>query len=190
MTIYQIGDKQVVHPDGFEWGVFPFGWYDFECISNHIVKDGIKTILEIGGGLSSLLLSQLCHVDTLENNKEWYDKLCLTRGPVNDLGIFWWDWVSFPSGLPEKYDAVFIDGPEEQDQEKYKKLKYVGLPREVSYENAPQKTDLVFAHDAYRFAEMSFQIRYLAPHFIVNEIVRSDNTDYNRFMAVWKRVKT
>ena len=190
MTIYKIGDKEIVHPDGFDWGLFPFGFHDFECLANRIVQGGLKTILEIGGGLSSLLLSQLCHVDTLENNDSWCKKIHHARRKYHDLNVFWWDGKWFPDWLPERYDAVFIDGPEEQDQEKYKKLTWAGIPREVSYENAPQKTGLVFAHDCYRPAEMYFQIRYLSPHFVVKQIVKSDDVNEGRFMAVWERVGT
>ena len=75
MTTYKIGDKEVVHPDGFEWGAYPFGKNDWGFIGRYIVENNVKNVLEIGSGLSSLLLSQLCHIDTLENNNDWCKKL-------------------------------------------------------------------------------------------------------------------
>jgi len=189
---YQIGDRQIVHPDGYDWDNYAFGFRDFEFIANCIIRDKIQNILEIGAGLSSLLLSQLCHVDSLENDTHWCKRIHGTRRKgVHDLSLFWWDGKWFPDWLPGHYDAVFIDGPEEIDREKYKKLPFCGIPRKVSYEHAPGLTDVIWAHDAGRMAEMSYQLSYLAMDFRVTDIILSDDKPGTpRYLIAWKRIGT
>ena len=92
--------------------------------------------------------------------------------------------------LADHYDAVFIDGPEELDPEVRKKMKYVGTPRLVSFQNAPSLTDRVFVHDSCRIAEMTYQLSYLAMDFRVTDIVKSDDGDIPRYLTAWKRIGT
>jgi len=191
MTTYKIGDKEVVHPEGFEWGAYPFGKNDWGFIGRYIVENNVKNVLEIGSGLSSLLMSQLCHVDTLENNVFWCNKVTLAITGIHDLYLYGWDGVTWPDFQGKRYDLVFIDGPDEPDISKLRKMKWAGIPREISFKNAPNLTDVIMVHDCYRVAEMAWQLFYLARDFHVIDIIKSDDIEGGaRAMDVWKRVGT
>lgn len=178
-------------PTGFEWGVYPFGKNDWEFIQSYIVENNVKNVLEIGSGLSSLLISQLCHVDTLENNVTWCDKVTTAITEIHDLHLYAWDGVNWPDFQGNRYDFVFIDGPDEPNPEKLKKLRVCGIPRKVSFENAPNHSDVIMAHDCFRVAELTWQLFYLAKDFHVTEIIKSDEYGLEfggRSLAVWKRI--
>ena len=178
---------ELVQPIGFKLDSYSFGVHDVEFLANAIINEGIKTLLEVGCGISSLLLSQLCHVTTLENDPKWADKVSAAKRDIHDLDVVMWDGKKWP--VKGRWDAVFIDGPEELDPEVRKKMKYVGLSREPAFQNAPDLTDRVFVHDACRFAEMMYQLSYLAKNFRVTEIIKSDDWNIPRYLTAWRRIE-
>jgi hypothetical protein len=184
--------NKIVHPDGFVWSNYPFGVHDWAFMYEYILSNGVKTVLEVGSGLSSLLISQLCHVDTIENNEIWGNKVVAAITDIHDLHVYRWDGVNWPDFSGKRYDFVFIDGPDEGDMEKRRELRWDGIPREVSFRCAPPLTDVVMAHDCFRVAEMTWQLVYLAPKFIMTNLIKSDDEPERagRAMAVWKRVGT
>jgi hypothetical protein len=177
-------------PVGFEWGNYPFGKHDWEFIQSYIVENNVKNVLEIGSGLSSLLISQLCHVDTLENNVTWCDKVTKSTTDIHDLDLYPWDGVNWPDFQGKRYDFVFIDGPDEHDPIKSKAIRYSGIPRQISFINAINLTDVIFVHDCTRVAEMTWQLFHLSWDFHVTDMIKSDDSDSCRNMSVWKRIKT
>jgi hypothetical protein len=191
VTTYKIDgyDIRVVHPPGFKWDTGSFGIHDWELFAHYILENGVRRILEVGAGLSSLLLSQLCRVDSLEHDPTWADKVEKTQTDIHKLRVFrWLDRMVWPVPDSEKYDLVFIDGPEELDPAKREELKLPEFPRMVSFENAWRHSDVIFVHDSIRVSEMYYQLLHLAPYFRHVEIIRSDQQkEIERFMSVWKR---
>ena len=177
---------RLVQPIGFSFDTFSFGVHDIEFLANAIISEGIKTLLEVGCGISSLLLSQLCHVTTLENDPKWADKVSAAKQHIHDLDVVMWDGKKWP--VKGRWDAVFIDGPEELDHLVRKTMRYVGISREPAFQNAPDLTDRIFVHDSCRVAEMTYQLSYLAKDFRVTEIVKSDDGDVPRYLTAWRRI--
>ena len=95
---------RLVQPIGFSLDVFALGKHDLDFLANAIVTEGIHTLLEVGCGISSLLLSQLCHVTTLENDPKWADKVSAAKRDIHDLDVILWDGKGWP--VKGRWDAV------------------------------------------------------------------------------------
>jgi hypothetical protein len=97
----------------------PLPWYTYPCIDFLKYRDfGDKTVLEFGGGQSSLWWSQRARsVVTLEGNEQWYQKIKADM-PAN-VDLFLVSMVS-PSSCMEEvngilqnysdFDVIIIDG--------------------------------------------------------------------------------
>ena len=180
------------HPDGYDFTNYSFGINDLAAMCEVVLHYKMKTMLEIGSGLSTLLMSQILHVDSLENHAQFAEKVESRRMDRMDFTLISWDGVNWPTCLADRYDCVFIDGPElgvtQAEREWYTKKGV--FSREPSFVNAPDLTDHIFVHDASWYLEAIAQITHIAPWFNLVRILKSDNDpDIRRHMTYWVRSK-
>jgi len=136
------------------WGEWAVAQRDWEFIRNIIQREGIKTVLEFGSGLSSLLLSEFVEVVSYEDDDEWMKLIEGKKIPgLNKLTLRKWSGVEEPKELEtERYDLVFVDGPPG---------KVTGGPgRDVSTRLATKLSDRIVIHDAQRDEEVGLQMKY------------------------------
>jgi hypothetical protein len=143
------------HKYGIPWGEWAIAQKDWEFIRNIIQREEIKTILEFGSGLSSLLLSEFVEVISYETDDEWQKCIEEKKVPgLNNLSLRKWSGVDEPTELEgKKFDLVFVDGPPG---------KVTGGPgREVSIRLATKLSDRIILHDAQRAEEFGLQMKFL-----------------------------
>lgn len=137
------------------WGGWAVSQKDWAFMKPILLRDEIKTVLEFGVGLSSLLMSEICNVVSYEQNKEWAKEI-ESKKQENDLEIRLWDGREVKEELP-KVDLCFVDAPPSKAGG--------GLGRQFSIEIASQITDRIIIHDAGRSEEMMWQFIYLRKDF-------------------------
>ena len=134
---------------GLEWGGKFITQSDYDFILNIIKKDSIKTILDIGSGIHTILLSKIVDkIDVLEadkNNRKRVEKYL-----PDNVRMINWDKQDIDL---EKYDLVFVDGPPG------------GKNREISFKIAAKCSDNVIVHDESREWETKFQNKYLSKDY-------------------------
>ena len=125
---------------------------DWGFIQSIIDKYGVKSVLEFGAGLSTLLLRDKgVELTTFETNQNWINKI-LAFKPDSDIRL--WDGKGYlPENLKGSYDLSFVDGPSG------------GVNRECSTKIASVLSDIVVVHDAGREWEKQWQKIYLEKEF-------------------------
>ncbi len=123
---------------------------DWEFICEAIKKFKVETVLEFGGGLSTLLFSdiKLKKVVTYEDKQGWIDKIKKLK-PSCDIRF--WDGKQTPDKF--NYDLGFVDGPSG------------GASREFSTKIASETCKIVVIHDANREKEREWQEKYIKAKF-------------------------
>jgi len=149
------------------WGGFSIEPRDWNFIKGIILEEGIKTVLEFGAGLSSLLMAEMAEVLSYEADKEWAEEI---RGKANgNLTIGMWDGKNLVK--VKKHDLAFIDGPRG------------GESRENSYRIASKFCNRIITHDSRRTADVVWQNKYLQKNF---DMV-SHNGHHVNSCKYWKR---
>jgi ADP-heptose:LPS heptosyltransferase len=136
---------------GMTWGGGCITDRDWEFIKSIVEKNKIKSVLEFGAGLSTLLLNDFgLVVETYETNEGWIKKIKELKPATN---IILWDGIS--ENIPEEkeYDLAFVDGPAG------------GKNREISTKLAAKYAKYVVIHDAHREFEMQWQDKYIKDNF-------------------------
>jgi hypothetical protein len=178
---------EVHHPAGVWWDSHTFGVHDWAFMFEYVLKNGIKTVIEFGSGLSSLLLSQVCRVDSLEN---WAKHAELVAGLAtgrNNLAVHLWDGVEFPGHLRRKYDMAFIDGPDFRLKDETG-VEKTFVDRQGAFGVVAELTDRIFVHDALWHFQLAQQVTRLAPTYNLKAVVKSDPDEENtRKLALWTR---
>ena len=122
---------------------------DWEFILEAIDKHKVKSVLEFGAGLSTLLFNdRLEDVLTYEDKDGWMNKIYSIK-PCN---IRLWDGKIEPV-FDRKYDLCFVDGPSG------------GASREFSTKIASEVARIVVVHDAGREHEKMWQEKYVQDKF-------------------------
>ena len=117
---------------------------DWEFISGTIDKYGVKSVLEFGAGLSTLLLNdKLKDVVTYEDKKGWIDKI----KKLKNCEVRLWDGKELT--LDRKFDMAFVDGPAGD------------LSREASTRIGTEAAPIVIVHDAGREHAKRYQAQFL-----------------------------
>jgi ADP-heptose:LPS heptosyltransferase len=152
-------DNEHLEKWGFQWGGSNMTDRDWIFIKGILEEYKIKSILDFGAGLSTLLMGLIADkVITLESNNEWIQKMINLADPKKHL-IKHWDGKTVPLETlsdykyPDKYDFAFVDGP------------VGGENREWSTKYASEHADLIIVHDAGRVAEKKWQAKYLEEDF-------------------------
>jgi hypothetical protein len=124
---------------------------DWAYMQEVIAKHKVKTVLEFGAGLSTLLLNEMgLLVITHETSQPWIDKI-KALNPACDIRL--WDGKSdAPYYLGT--DLAFVDGPAG------------GRNREISTKLAAAAAKIVIIHDANREFERQWQDKYLKGKFV------------------------
>jgi len=157
--IAQAGDKNQEKYD-IPWGGKEIIEKDWDFIEQIITDEKIKTVLEFGSGFSTLLMSEIAKVDSFETDPK-RKKMVKERLPKDrKVNLYTWDGKTKPDSgrVKEKYDLVFIDGPESAimgDQ----------TGRKVSIEVATECSDRIIVHDAGKMHETMLQEKYLRDNF-------------------------
>ena len=96
-----------------------------------------QKIIEFGSGKSTVTLSGVKQLISVEHNKKWFDKI-----PKGVTGLFCDDYDEYRNAInyAPPYDLVFIDGKE----------------RERLILSAREVTDLILVHDAHRVQYKNF----------------------------------
>lgn len=144
---------------------------DWEFIEKVIDENNVKTVLEFGCGLSTLLLLRKgIKVISYDMMQRWIDKI-KTINPQCDIRL--WDGMTLPDDwVGQKVDLVFLDGPSG------------GKMREFSTKIASDLSDLVLQHDAYGIDEKTWADKYLKDKF--EEPIKGGHWN---IIYLWKRKK-
>lgn len=145
------GRNKIARNYELPWTPFAITLKDWHFIKQIILEEKIKVALEFGSGFSSLLMSELCKVDSFETDNKWRNKVNSCRNG-NDLYVYNWNKINFIT-KDRYYDLAFIDGPVGECNG--------GPGREESFKNAILKSDRIIVHDAGRAEEMKLQDKYL-----------------------------
>jgi len=90
------------------WGRGSISEKDWIVLKKLITEYNVRSVVEFGIGLSTLLIMQLCRVDgydNLDRHLEWM------KTKVNDnVTLHKWDG-KIPVKLEKQYDMAFVDGP-------------------------------------------------------------------------------
>lgn len=126
---------------------------DWDFIKGVIEKYKVKTVLEFGAGLSTILMSEKVEkIDTYETMSGWINKIKGFCKPSATVKM--WDGQTIRQTEPlNKYDLAFVDGPAG------------GQTREFSTKLASEHAKIVIIHDAGREPERNWQKKYLEEHF-------------------------
>jgi ADP-heptose:LPS heptosyltransferase/glycosyltransferase involved in cell wall biosynthesis len=147
-------DLNIVRPDlptDLKFGGGSITDRDWDFIKAVIEKNNVKTILEFGAGLSTVLMSEkVTKIDTYETMNGWINKIRLLAKPTSTIKI--WNGLDIKESLGQ-YDFAFVDGPSG------------GGSREFSTKIASEHANIVIIHDAGREPERKWQKLYLENNF-------------------------
>lgn len=145
-------EEQFFEKLGFKWNGTAITEKDWTFLLKVIKDHNIKTVLEFGSGLSTVLLhSTGVDVISYESSQNWIKSL-IERGISNFVTIRKWDGKEIKEELG-KFDLAIVDGPAG------------GQTREFSTKIASEHSDLVLVHDANREWERKWQDKYLKNKF-------------------------
>lgn len=145
-------DNKHLEKWGFQWGGGSITDRDWIFIKDIFKEYNVKSVLEFGAGLSTLLMGTLVDkVTTLETMDGWIKKISEFADPKKHT-IKKWDGKNIHL-IEKKYDFAFVDGPSG------------GETREWSTKYASEHSDLIIIHDAGRKPEREWQDKYLAHDF-------------------------
>ena len=157
--IAQAGDKNQERYD-IPWGEGEIIEKDWDFIEQIITNEKVKTVLEFGVGFSTLLMSQMASVDSFETDPKRIEMVKARLPRDRKVNLYAWDGEVKPDSgrVKEKYDLVFIDGPQSA-------VMTSQAGRRVSLEVAIQHSDRIILHDAGRTHETRLQEQYLKDNF-------------------------
>lgn len=165
ITGFDLSDYRDPSPGkyGLHWGEWQIQQRDWEFVKAQMQRFKVKSVLEFGTGLSSLLMSERARVVGYETEAAWKVEID-KRINGNSLEIRLWNGTVIDDEL-DRFDMALVDGPVG---------KINGGPgREKSLEIAMKHTDRIILHDAGRAEEYELQKRLLRPDF--NMIARNGN---------------
>jgi len=146
-------DETLIEIYGFKWGGGSIQESDWRLIKELIGQYNVKTVLEFGCGLSTLLFNDAgVQCVTYETSKTWKERIEKIN-PKADIRM--WDGVVIPNGIDpgKKYDFALVDGPSGGDK------------REAAVMLAAKHADIVIVHDGWDTWETKWQETYLKDGF-------------------------
>jgi hypothetical protein len=136
---------------GMEWGGGSITDRDWDFLKKVAEKYEVKTLLEFGAGLSTLLFSDIVESSiTYETHDGWIKKI--KEMSADNSEIRKWDGLKVEEELPQ-FDMCFVDGPAG------------GGTREFSTKIASEHAKIIVVHDAGRAPEKMWQEKYLKQNF-------------------------
>ncbi len=144
---------------GLDFGVTMIEPEDWEFMEPLIDKHSIKTVLEFGCGLSTLLMIEKgLKVVSYETSEKWAKKV---RALNDKCDIRIWDGKSI-TRLSGTFDLAFVDGPPGAGMAGFPEG---GSAREQSTKIASECAKYLMIHDAGRKPERMWQEKYVVPSF-------------------------
>ena len=161
-------------PYKIAWGEMAILQKDWRFIKDIMDKSAVRSVLEFGSGLSSLLMSETADVVSYETDYEWAKTIAERKTEKNRLAIAMWDGRESPL-LSQRgpFDMAFVDGPRGGDPGREASIRAV----------AEARIPLIICHDAGRREEVVFQNRYFREHY---DLV-SKNGHHMTRCQLWKR---
>lgn len=149
-------DKKRVEETALTWGGGSITDRDWLFMKDIIGDEGVKTVLEFGAGLSTVMMGEVVDkILTYETMPGWISKISKMIKTPEKHEFRIWDGVKFSlkQGDPERFDFAFVDGPAG------------GKSREFSTKAASELANIVIVHDAGREPERMWQEKYLKENF-------------------------
>lgn len=149
-------DNALLEKYGFQWGGGCITDKDWLFMQEVLKKYNVKSILEFGAGLSTLLFATMAdRILTFETQQGWINKI---KSMATDKNHFLkWDGKKLDINEDDfkdlKFDLCFVDGPAG------------GSNREFSHKYASEMATVVIVHDAGRQWERKWQEKYLSEKF-------------------------
>jgi len=146
-------DQTLLDKYGMQWGGGSVTDRDWIFISELLEKENIKTILEFGTGLSTLLFqTRVDKIDSFETNMGWIQKISQM---ADESIVTHHNWDGVTATIPQlKYDLCFMDGPAGGEKREWS-TKYC----------AEHSSNYVIVHDAGRKPEREWQEKYLTKEY-------------------------
>lgn len=144
-----IEKEQPLKEYGLDWNSGTITKEDWAFMQRVIKKHNIKTVLEFGAGMSTLLLNDLgLKVTTYETMPRWIEKVKACN-PNADIRL--WDGKT-EIDLPQ-FDMAFVDGPSG------------GINREISTKLAVKHARIIMQDDGFGEHEKVWRKKYILPEF-------------------------
>lgn len=156
---YDDSDGRDELPDGWDLPMTAFSIVqgDWRFIKDIIRKEKIKTVLEFGAGLSSMLIAQEVEKIVSYETDDEHANLIISKSN-GKMDVRLWDGKSKQAEMEHlKADLIFVDGPSG--------VGVGGIGREHSIRIASECADRVVVHDAMRKEEWHWQKEFFKPDF-------------------------
>ena len=153
VTIEPVAVSSNVNTYGMTFGGGSLTDRDWDFISGVMAKYKVKSVLEFGAGLSTLLFNDSrVKIVTYESKQGWIDKI-LALNPKCNIKL--WDGKVFECAEKRSplYDLAFVDGPAGD------------FARDISTEAASIFANVIIVHDAGREHARKYQEKFIKPHF-------------------------
>lgn len=110
-------------------------WNDIQDVIDYY---SVSSVLEIGAGSSTLLLSKkVKSVTSLETSKLWIDKL--SESISNNVRLIKYTYPNFPNEACGCYDMAFVDGPAGNTEGRLHSMKFASV-----------NSNIILIHDSCR----------------------------------------
>lgn len=127
---------------GMSWNGPAITEQDWKMLRKMLKQENVKTVLEFGAGLSSVLFSEASvSLTSYETQHEWIDRV---KQLAPGAQLRWWNGVDAPD-LKGTYDLAFVDGPAN------------GETREQSIRLAAEHARILIVDDGDREHEQKWQ---------------------------------
>lgn len=141
---------------GFLWGESSITEADWKFISNTIKAHGMRSVLEFGSGLSTLLMATMgLKVTSYDCDGTWLKIMRRKIESGMDVDLILWDNKDELIERFSEFDLAFVDGP------------YGGESRELATKISSMRANHVIVHDAGRQTEKKWQDAHLREGFVL-----------------------
>jgi cellulose synthase/poly-beta-1,6-N-acetylglucosamine synthase-like glycosyltransferase len=135
--------------DKIKWGNGAITRDDWVILRDFILENNIKSVIEYGYGVSTVLISEIVKNLITFETLEYFFKLGVEKG----FKLVLWEGDHYVR--THIADMVFIDGP------------IGGQNREWSFKNAVRQSNIIAVHDAQRKEEKQWIKKYLSGYKLI-----------------------
>lgn len=128
---------------------------DWDFMKKIIQEEDVKTVLEFGTGLNTLLLSELASVDSYTTDSKQLEYIKSKIPKERNIHLNMWNGAGL--NIEKRYDLVFINGPNGMPKK--------GVGKEVAVTVAMEHADRIILRRAGFMYEMMLQDQFLRKDF-------------------------